>query len=91
MWLQTIPLEVADGVHHEARRNEAGGQNHPRPKGCGHYSQALPTGEHLLFSDVEYKGDDFAADMELMAVDPEYAETLKQMQGAMVLGIKEKD
>ena len=35
------------------------------------FHKKLPTGEHLLFGYVEYTGDDFAADMELMAADPE--------------------
>ena len=35
------------------------------------FHKALPTGEHLLFSYVEYTGDDFAADMGRMAADPE--------------------
>jgi len=39
-----------------------------------HYSifyKKMPTGEHLLFSYVEYTGEDFAADMKRMAADPE--------------------
>ncbi len=39
-----------------------------------HYSifhQQLPGGEHLLFSYVEYTGDDLAADMQQMAGDPQ--------------------
>ena len=35
------------------------------------FHKALPAGEQLLFSYVEYTGDDFAADMERMAADPE--------------------
>lgn len=35
------------------------------------FHKELPTGEHLLFSYVEYTGDDFAADMKRMAADPE--------------------
>ena len=35
------------------------------------FHRELQTGEHLLFSYVEYTGDDFAADMEKMAADPE--------------------
>ena len=31
----------------------------------------MPGGEHLLFSYVEYTGDDFQADMQRMAADPE--------------------
>ena len=33
--------------------------------------KTLPNGEHWLFSYVEYKGDDFEADMQRMAADPE--------------------
>lgn len=35
------------------------------------FYKALPTGEHILFSYVEYTGEDFEADMEKMAADPE--------------------
>ena len=35
------------------------------------FHQAMPTGEHLLFSYVEYTGSDFPADMQKMAADPE--------------------
>ncbi len=35
------------------------------------FYKKLSTGEHLLFSYVEYAGDDFAADMTRMAADPE--------------------
>jgi L-rhamnose mutarotase len=35
------------------------------------FHKKLPTGEQLLFSYVEYTGNDFAADMERMAADPE--------------------
>ena len=35
------------------------------------FHKKLTTGEHLLFSYVEYTGNDFAADMERMAADPE--------------------
>ena len=35
------------------------------------FHKQLASGEHLLFSYVEYTGDDFAADMERMAADPE--------------------
>lgn len=35
------------------------------------FHKRLPSGEHLLFSYVEYVGQDFAADMERMAADPE--------------------
>jgi L-rhamnose mutarotase len=35
------------------------------------FHKKLRTGEHLLFSYVEYTGNDFAADMERMAADPE--------------------
>jgi L-rhamnose mutarotase len=35
------------------------------------FYKALSTGEHLLFSYVEYTGDDFQADMRRMAADPE--------------------
>ena len=47
-----------------------------RIKDCrlGNYSifhKELPDGTHLLFSYVEYTGDDFEADMRRMAADPE--------------------
>jgi L-rhamnose mutarotase len=35
------------------------------------FHKELPSGEHLLFSYVEYTGEDFEADMERMAADPE--------------------
>ncbi len=35
------------------------------------FHSASPSGEQLLFSYVEYTGDDFEADMEQMAADPE--------------------
>lgn len=35
------------------------------------FHQTMSTGPHLLFSYVEYTGDDFAADMAQMAADPE--------------------
>jgi L-rhamnose mutarotase len=35
------------------------------------FLKTLPTGEHFLFSYVEYVGDDFEADMQRMAADPE--------------------
>ena len=35
------------------------------------FHKELPGGEHLLFSYVEYTGDDFAADMQRMAADEE--------------------
>jgi len=35
------------------------------------FLKVLPTGEHLLFSYVEYTGDNFAADMAGMADNPE--------------------
>ena len=35
------------------------------------FYKALPTGEHLVFSYMEYTGDDFPSDMEKMAADPE--------------------
>ena len=34
------------------------------------YYKQLPSGEHLLFSYVEYTGDDFQADMQQMSSDP---------------------
>jgi len=47
-----------------------------RNKGCNlqNYSiflKTLPGGEHWLFSYLEYTGDDFEADMQQMAADPE--------------------
>ncbi len=35
------------------------------------YYQQMPGGVHLLFSYVEYTGEDFAADMQRMAADPQ--------------------
>ena len=35
------------------------------------FLKTLPGGEHWLFSYFEYTGDDFEADMEKMAADPE--------------------
>ena len=35
------------------------------------YLRQLPDGHHYLFSYLEYMGDDFAADMAIMAADPE--------------------
>ena len=35
------------------------------------FHKMLPSGEHYLFSYVEYTGDDFEADMKRMAADPE--------------------
>ena len=35
------------------------------------FHNTLPSGEHLLFSYVEYTGDSFEVDMERMAADPE--------------------
>lgn len=35
------------------------------------FHKQMPGGEHLLFSYVEYTGDDLQADMDRMAADPE--------------------
>ncbi len=35
------------------------------------FHRKLASGEHLLFSYMEYTGDDFEADMQRMAADPE--------------------
>ncbi len=35
------------------------------------FLRQLPNGEHLLFSYLEYAGNDFAMDMQKMAADPE--------------------
>jgi len=35
------------------------------------FQKTLAAGEHLLFSYMEYTGDDFEADMQRMAADPE--------------------
>ena len=35
------------------------------------FYKQMPGGEHMLFSYVEYTGDDFQADMQRMAADPE--------------------
>ena len=35
------------------------------------FMKTLPGGEHYLFSYFEYAGDDFEADMQRMAADPE--------------------